>query len=234
MPSPEINRGLGAEKIGDVAGELRTHREGKDGSSILKGKPELGVGDLEITTSPDIIQGQPELGVGDLEKTTSPDINHGSTAIAIEGARGETRIYYQAKDGSIHERCGQGPAASGNSYKTTKCIVPAGIARLNTPLAVCTWGETHAGRFNEIRLYYISKDDGLREVECNDFSDRWLLGIFNAKKYKVAPGSMLLYATCLPNTVNPGSPRVGFQSAEHPNVITEASWNNGWNTSLLQ
>ena len=74
----------------------------------------------------------------------------------------------------------------------------------------------------------------MRELESNDFSEAWSPGIFDKMRYRAAPGSTLLYATCIPGAVNPGSPRVGFQSAEHPSVITEASWENGWHETLLQ
>ena len=76
----------------------------------------------------------------------------GTHAAAIEGPKGETRIYYQADDGSLHERRGQGPAAFGNSYCTSRRILPAGVARMGTPLAVVTWGDTQAGKFNEVWL----------------------------------------------------------------------------------
>ena len=74
----------------------------------------------------------------------------GTHATALEGPKGETRIYYQADDGSLHERRGQGPAAFGNAYNITRRILPAGIARKGTPLAVVTWGGTQAGKFNEV------------------------------------------------------------------------------------
>ena len=74
----------------------------------------------------------------------------------------------------------------------------------------------------------------MRELESNDFSEAWSPGIFDKSKFRAAPGTSLLYATGIPGAVNPGSPRVGFQSAEHPTAITEASWENGWHVALLQ
>ena len=88
----------------------------------------------------------------------------GTHATAIEGAKGETRIFYQADDGSLHERRGQGPARSGNAYSATRRILPAGVARMGTPLAVVTWGGTQAGKFNEVRLSHTSRGSNARSA----------------------------------------------------------------------
>ena len=155
-------------------------------------------------------------------------------ATSIEGALGETRIYYQVADGSIYERSGRGPAASGSNYSKTRKILRAGAARKDTPLAVVTWGDTQGGKFYEIRLYYITPDDHICELECNDYSEVWAPGVFDVQRYRIAKGTNLLYATTLPVSTNPGSPRVGFRDPERPDVITEASWVNGWSLAVLE
>jgi len=50
-------------------------------------------------------------------------------------------------------------------------------------------------------------------------------GSFNSKRYKAAPNSGLLYAI-----VTDHNPRVGFQSADAPESITEAAYTlgEGW------
>ena len=86
----------------------------------------------------------------------------------------------------------------------------------------------------QIRLFYISSDNYLREMETHDFSDNWDRGLLDYKNYKTAPNSGILYA-CNPSECrDPGNPRVGFQAAESPEVITEAVWlADGWSVATL-
>jgi len=71
----------------------------------------------------------------------------GSTAIQL--ANGDTRIYYQATDGAIHEAGGNGSVVSGARY-SDHILIPAQGVRINTPIAVTTWG---AG-FQEVQYPY--------------------------------------------------------------------------------
>ena len=74
----------------------------------------------------------------------------GAGSSAIQLANGETRIYYQAADGAIHEAGGVGSVASGAAY-SDHILIPARDVRINTPIAVTTWG---AG-FQEVQYLYI-------------------------------------------------------------------------------
>jgi hypothetical protein len=73
----------------------------------------------------------------------------GSTACVILGPQEFTRVYYQAADGSIHERKGQGPAVTSKNY-TDQMLIPPGIARVNTPLAAVGYGGMRNGHFGEV------------------------------------------------------------------------------------
>ena len=75
----------------------------------------------------------------------------GSIAATLHGENGETRIYYQATDGSIKEWSGLGPLTGGSPY-TERTLIPAGSVRINTPLAAYTWGGTSNGSFKEVIL----------------------------------------------------------------------------------
>ncbi|KAF8964477.1 hypothetical protein BDZ97DRAFT_1757827 [Flammula alnicola] len=142
----------------------------------------------------------------------------GSTAIQL--ANGDTRIYYQAADGAIHEAGGVGSVASGAAY-SDNILIPAQDVRINTPVAVTTWG----AEFEQIRLYFIGSDNLIRERRYTRNQTPWGPGGLDAKRYKAAPNSGLLYAIVTDN-----NPRVGFQSADAPESITEAAYTlgGGW------
>ncbi|KAH0544498.1 hypothetical protein FGG08_001396 [Glutinoglossum americanum] len=134
----------------------------------------------------------------------------------------DTRIYYQDKEGAIHERVGKGPATGGHKY-SDNIRVPANKVRANTPMAVCGWGN----HFAHIRLYYVDRDGYIRE-ECWDGG--WTAGGLDAKKYRVSSTSGFMYALC---TEKGGDPRVGFQASDNPQHVTEAFYNGGWSAAVL-
>jgi hypothetical protein len=79
----------------------------------------------------------------------------GSTATVLIGAGGYTRVYYQAADGSIHERKGRGPSMIASEKYTDRMLIPPGIARVNTPLAVCSWAGTRNESFGEVMFSFL-------------------------------------------------------------------------------
>ncbi|KJA13609.1 hypothetical protein HYPSUDRAFT_92712 [Hypholoma sublateritium FD-334 SS-4] len=150
----------------------------------------------------------------------------GSNAAAVLLTGGSaTRIYYQSADGSIHEAAGTGAAVNNPVY--TECIVVAAEkVRINTPIAVVAWPE---GNTDQIRLYFIDKASLLHELcSTSDTPGTWPEDFLSSRKYETAANSGLL---CAIFTTGPNI-RVGYQSAAHPEVITEATntssaWNQG-------
>jgi hypothetical protein len=79
-------------------------------------------------------------------------IQPSSSAAAIQGPHGETKIFFQAPNGAIREWSGIGALAAGAKY-AGRIIVAPGVARKNSPLAVTTWGDTNKnGNFNEVSM----------------------------------------------------------------------------------
>ena len=78
--------------------------------------------------------------------TTTPEFM-GGTAFALQTNAGDTRIYYQNADGSLHVRSGVGPVTAGGSYSDTLIIAP-GMARINTPLAAISWSPENFDQVN--------------------------------------------------------------------------------------
>lgn len=64
-------------------------------------------------------------------------VNPLAQGASVESPAGDVRTYYQAGDGSIIEVTPNFPASSGY---VSKVLIPAGVARLNTPLAAISWG----------------------------------------------------------------------------------------------
>ncbi|KAF7377090.1 hypothetical protein MSAN_00127600 [Mycena sanguinolenta] len=150
----------------------------------------------------------------------------GAGAAGIQLDNGDTRIYYQDADGAIYQIGGMGSPVSGTKYSPglKALLVPADKVRVNTPLAVTAWGG-----FNEIRLYYIDRNNQIHEL-CYGFAGNFVPGALDNMNYKAAPNSGLLYAFSTPQ-----GGRVGFQSADAPGVITEAQILQGgsWSTAKL-
>jgi len=150
----------------------------------------------------------------------------GSTAAAIVDVsnNSDTRIYYLAAGGAIHESGGVGPVALGASY-SDQVILSSGIARVDSPIAAVTWGEG----FGEIRIYYISQDNYVCELRY-DRGSGFVAGDLDRRHLQTVPESHLLYAI----TNNRGV-RVGFQSVDAPRSITEATYTaeGTWVTSQL-
>ncbi|KAJ7450620.1 hypothetical protein FB451DRAFT_1101809 [Mycena latifolia] len=153
-----------------------------------------------------------------------PSTYFGSGATAMQREDGDTRIYYQGADGAIYHTGGVGSAASGAQYRRGVILVPAENVRFNTPLAVTAWDG-----FKETRLYYIDRNNQVREL-CYGRMGNFVPGGLDNMNYKAAPNSGLLYA--LSNSK--GDIRVGFQSDDAPGVITEAAIAGGsWASAKL-
>ncbi|KAJ6465865.1 hypothetical protein C8R45DRAFT_1022621, partial [Mycena sanguinolenta] len=80
-------------------------------------------------------------------------------AIQLLGLAGDTRVFYQLGDGSIWIAGATGPLSVG-TLSANNVLVPAGQAKLGTPLAVTSIGDT---AYQEIHLFFISPSNILSE-----------------------------------------------------------------------
>ncbi|KAF8805060.1 hypothetical protein BYT27DRAFT_7339946 [Phlegmacium glaucopus] len=143
-----------------------------------------------------------------------------SAAVLLQGGS-ETRIYYQAADGAIHEAAGTGTAVNKPTY-TDRVVVTAPTVRVNSPIAAVTWQD--AGGTQQIRLYFIDQSDYLREYcGTSNTSGGFVDGQLTDKKYLTPSNSGLLYAvfTAGPNI------RVGYQAANNQGQISETTLTSG-------
>jgi hypothetical protein len=169
----------------------------------------------------------------------------GTSAAAIL-INSDTRIYYQANDGAIHEASGVNSVVLGDTY-SDRVVVHATEVRVNSPIAVTTWGAkpedvshlsshqlTVVSSLNlsrrQIRLYYIDCNSQVRELRYDIPARAWLPGQFNEQKYMAVGNSSFLYAIGTHDCVL----RVGFQSVSAPASITQAEWvEGGWKSAVL-
>ncbi|ATZ48099.1 hypothetical protein BCIN_03g03470 [Botrytis cinerea B05.10] len=131
-------------------------------------------------------------------------VNPLAQGASVESPAGDVRTYYQAGDGSIIEVTPNFPASSGY---VSKVLIPAGVARLNTPLAAISWGA-----FDEIHLYYIGvgfTNTQLRE-KIYKSGVGWADGGLNALGYTVQTTTSFLTAYHDGTTVAASTWRVAF------------------------
>ncbi|TEY80304.1 hypothetical protein BOTCAL_0039g00010 [Botryotinia calthae] len=131
-------------------------------------------------------------------------INPLTQGTSVESPTGDVRTYYQAADGSIIEIIPKFPA---NLGYTSSVLIPAGVAKLNTPLAATSWGS-----FDEIHLYYIGvgfTNTHLREKVWKA-GVGWADGGLNALSYTVQTSTSFLAAYHDGPTVAASTWRVAF------------------------
>ncbi|KAF8578217.1 hypothetical protein K439DRAFT_1621502 [Ramaria rubella] len=144
----------------------------------------------------------------------------GTGVAAKELDNGNTCIYYQGSNGAIYHTGGVGSAASSAKYCTGVILIPATDVRFNTPIAFVSWGVSGGiNSFDESRLYFIDRNNQVRELSYSRSTGKFEPGSLDGQNYKAAPNSGFLYAI---NTSG-GSVRVGFQSASDLGFITEAA-----------
>ncbi len=162
-------------------------------------------------------------------------VDTGSTGAAIELANGSTIAYYQTNDNAIHALTGTGPPLTSTTYQDT-VVLGAEIALPKTPLAVVNLNSNQFDGvsilptplellislanctlfLSQIRLYYLSGHNELRELSGST-GGSYTDGDLNSYNYVAETGSELLYA--LGAT---GKPRVGFESSNK--LLSEAYW----------
>lgn len=121
-------------------------------------------------------------------------VRPGTTGCVVTGKTNNDvvplRTYYQAYDGSIREIVHSGPP-SANNQATDQVIVPAGVARCNTPIACESWGS-----FNAIDIYFIGNDYTGTHIRDHVWRSGkgWSEGPLTKLGWATAPGQQLLTA----------------------------------------
>lgn len=94
---------------------------------------------LQVTSPVSIKQGAPTDTVGsDSSVLASPiTIDPLAKGATVQTINGYVRTYYQATDGSIVEVSPSFPVSTGYS---SGVLIPAGVAKANTPIAATSWG----------------------------------------------------------------------------------------------
>ncbi|KAF8812962.1 hypothetical protein BYT27DRAFT_7335334 [Phlegmacium glaucopus] len=123
-------------------------------------------------------------------------------SITISGLGGGRRTFTRNLDGSIE------------SIGST--LVPAGTARINTPMAAVWWVSLG---FDEFRLYFVSRTNILQEM-VNSGGDNWGPGVLNNQNFTVDPGSSL--SAAIPPL------RVTFPSSGRTRYATWGGDTSGW------
>ncbi|KAG2360561.1 hypothetical protein BDR07DRAFT_1486881 [Suillus spraguei] len=139
----------------------------------------------------------------------------------VQNEDGKFRIYFQNKDYQICEMALNDPnSTSYNIVKLTTAAVPA--ARINTPIAAVSWDN-----LRQIRVYYITVNSQVQEISYTQ-------GIGWHKDAHL--GIAVDNSTCLYAQQQLKEPfmRVGFQSSQAPQTITEACYyQSGWKNRVL-
>ncbi|KAI9509690.1 acid phosphatase-domain-containing protein [Russula earlei] len=104
--------------------------------------------------------------------------------ILVQGRGGATRVFWQAKNGSIRTK---GWRPNGSPWPT-RILVRARRTRRYTPLAVINWGGKFGFRY--IRLFYVDNKNILRNMKGRKGS--WRAGKLGRLKLAVAPRSKRL------------------------------------------
>ncbi|TGO14897.1 hypothetical protein BTUL_0047g00590 [Botrytis tulipae] len=145
---------------------------------------------------------------------------------SVESSAGAVRTYYQAANGSVIEITPNYPPTLGY---TSSVLIPAGVAKTNTPLAAISWGS-----FDEIHLYYIGvgfSNTHLREKIWKN-GVGWADGGLNSLGYTTQTNTSLLTAYHDGTTVAGSTWRVAFVCSTL-NVPVAGSLCEASKTSLL-
>ncbi|MCJ1464490.1 hypothetical protein MMC07_003103 [Pseudocyphellaria aurata] len=147
----------------------------------------------------------------------------GSVGAAFQLTNGESRAYYLALEGSIHELAGNGDPEKGIKYNDTVRI-PAAKVRAGSPIAVSA---TNNGN---VRLYYIGPDNSLKEFCFTATGGAGTDCALNNVNVSVKLGSKYLYAAATPYSEHT---RVGYECVN--GTLCEAYYysNNVWHTREL-
>ncbi|KAJ7242253.1 hypothetical protein C8J57DRAFT_1244130 [Mycena rebaudengoi] len=164
-------------------------------------------------------------------------ISTAGSASAVQNHTGDTRIYYQHNDKSIHEIALLGTFSSGR-FDSDIPLIPANEVLLGTPI-VAVSANPDGFNFQDIHVFFVSPTNILSSYVWS-MSAGWLGGsgcalCITNSAFGVQAGSKLLYAMANGAAGSPALLRVGFVSAGATLTLSEATFTAaaGWRLTQI-
>ncbi|MCJ1260034.1 hypothetical protein MMC24_007874 [Lignoscripta atroalba] len=115
----------------------------------------------------------------------------GNTGCLVAPVPNSQRIYYQAEDTTIREIIAGGFPGT-NPVVTEQVLIPAGVARPNTPMTCASWGDTD---YLGIDIFYIGTGYSGKHLRQKSWRpSAWSDGPLNPRGYTTGTGQEMLAA----------------------------------------